>query len=75
MACCTNTDSNITQWKNLENDRESSFLLKLLVNQFKNATPKNVNDPEKIVSSKYYDIDEMHNIEMLHKNKRFPYSI
>ena len=43
--------------------------LELLENQFKNATPENGNDPEKIVSSKYYDIDEMHNIEILHKNK------
>ena len=69
------TDSNITQWKDLENDHDSSLLLKpssnleLLVNQFNNATPENGNDPEKIASSKYYDIDEMHNIEIPHKNK------
>ena len=74
LACCTNTDSNITQWKDLENDHSSSLLLKpsnleLLVNQFNNATPENGNDPEKITSSKYYDIDEMHNIETPHKNK------
>ena len=43
--------------------------LELLVNQFNNATPENGNDPEKIASSKYYDIDEMHNIEIPHKNK------
>ena len=66
------TDSNITQWKDLENDHDSSLLLKpssnleLLVNQFNNATPENGNDPEKIASSKYYDIDEMHNIEINH---------
>ena len=30
---------------------------------------ENGNDPEKINSSKYYDIDEMHNIEMPHENK------
>ena len=71
------TDSNITQWKDLENDHDSSLLLKpssnleLLVNQFNNATPENGNDPEKIASSKYYDIDEMHNIEIYH----FSYSI
>ena len=40
-----------------------------MVNQFNNATPENGNDPEKIASSKYYDIDEMHNIEIPHKNK------
>ena len=56
------TDSNITQWKDLENDHDSSLLLKpssnleLLVNQFNNATPENGNDPEKITSFKYYDI-------------------
>ena len=72
---CTNTDSNITQWKDLENDHDSSLLLKpssnleLLVNQFNNATPENGDDAEKITSSKYYDIYEMHNIEIPHKNK------
>ena len=77
LACCSNTDNNITQWKDLENDHGSSLLLKpssnleLLVNQFNNATPENGNDPEKIASSKYYDIDEMHNIEIPHKNKPF----
>ena len=45
LACCTNTDSNITQWKDLENDHDSSLLLKpsyleLLVNQFYNADPE-----------------------------------
>ena len=40
-----------------------------MVNQFNNSTPENSNDPEKIASSKYYDIDEMHNIEIPHKNK------
>ena len=74
LACCGNIDSNIIEQKDLENDHDSSLLLKLsnlelLENQFKNATPENGNDPEKIVSSKYYDIDEMHNIEILHKNK------
>ena len=75
LACCSNTDNNITQWKDLENDHGSSLLLKpssnleLLVNQFNNATPENGNDPEKIASSKYYGIDEMCNIEIPHKNK------
>ena len=74
QACCTNADSNITQWKDIENDHNSSLSLKpskleVLVNKFNNASPENGNDPEKIPSSKYYDIDEMHNIEILHKNK------
>ena len=76
LACFTNTDSdsNITQWKDLENYHNSSLSLKrslkleLLENQFNNSTPENSNDPVKISSSKY-DIEEMHNIEMPHKNK------
>ena len=54
LACCTKADSNITQWKGLENDHISSLSLKLslklglLVNQFNNTTPENCNDPEKI---------------------------
>ena len=40
-----------------------------MVNQFNNATPENSSDPEKITSSKYYDMDEMHNFETRHKNK------
>ena len=74
LACCTNTDNNTTWWIDLENNRNSSLSLKpslnikLLVNQFNNATPENNNDPEKICSSKYYDIEEMGNIEIPHKN-------
>ena len=68
-----NTDNN-THWIDLENDHNSSLSLKpsnleLLVNQFNNATPENSNDPEKVCSSKYYDIEEMHNIQIPHKNK------
>ena len=42
--------------------------LELLVNQFNNATPESNNDPDNISSSKYYDIDEIHNIEIPNKN-------
>ena len=70
------------QGKYLRNDHNSPLLLKpspnleLLVNQFNNATPENSsNDPEKIGSSRYYDIDEMHNIKIPHKNNSFSYSI
>ena len=40
-----------------------------MVNQFNNTTSENGNDPKKIASSKYYEIDEMHNIEAPHRNK------
>ena len=75
LDCCMNTDNNSTHWIDLENDHNSSLSLKpssnleLFVNQFNNATPENSNDPEKVCSSKYYDIEEMHNIEIPHKNK------
>ena len=69
-----NTDNNNnTHWIDLENDSSLSLKpssnLELLVNQFINATPENSNDPEKVCSSKYYDIEEMHNIQIPHKNK------
>ena len=44
--------------------------LEHLVNQFNNATPENTNDPEKISSSKYYDIEKMQNIEIPNKNQK-----
>ena len=78
LASCTNTDNNSIQWIDLHNDHNSSLSLKpssnleLLVNQFNNATPENTNDPEKVCSFKYYDIVEMHNIEIPRKNKSLP---
>ena len=39
------------------------------MNQFNNATPEKNNDPEKICSSKYYEIEEMGNTEIPHKYK------
>ena len=65
LACCTSTgsDNNFMQLKELENDHNSSVLLKtspnleLLANQFNNDTPENNNGPEKISSSHCYDID------------------
>ena len=75
MACCANTDRNITQWKDLGHGHDSLLSLKDssnledLVNQFNNASPENSNDPEKIYSSKYYNIEEIRNIEILPKNK------
>ena len=75
LACCTNTDNNITQWIDYHNNHNNSLFpkpssnLDLLVNQFNNVAPENNNDPEKICSSKYYDIEEMGDIEISHKNK------
>ena len=75
LACCTITDSTITQWKDLENDHNSSFSFKtssnleLLLNQYNNATPENSTDPAKISSVRYHDIGEMQNIQISHKNK------
>ena len=74
MACCTSTDSNITQWKDLNVHNRSLLLkpspnLELLVNEFNDGTPENSNAPEKISLSKYYDIEETHNIEIPHKTK------
>ena len=48
---------------------EPSSNLELLINQFNNAIPENNGDPEKICSSKYYDLEEMGNIEIPHQNK------
>ena len=41
--------------------------LELLVNQSNSAFLENSDDPENISSSKYYDVDEMHNIKIPHK--------
>ena len=54
------------EWKGLKKCSKYSLLkptpnLELLVNQFNNAIPENSNNPESI--SKYYDINEIHNIE------------
>ena len=43
--------------------------LEILINQFNNDNPEHSNDPERISSSNYYDIEEMHDIKIPHKNK------
>ena len=59
---------------NLENDQNGSLslrtssILELLVSEFNNVTPKISNDHEKVCSSKYYEIEEMRNIEILDEN-------
>ena len=63
------------QWKGLKSAQNSSLLLKdkpnleLLVNQFNKAIPEKNNDSENISCSKYYDTDEMDNVEIPNKNK------
>ena len=51
FLACTNTDSNITQWKDQENYHSSSLSLKPSnsehLNQFNKANPENGNDTEK----------------------------
>ena len=66
LSCCTTTDSNISQQKDLESNHNSSLSLKppdleLFVSQFNDATPENSNDLEKSV--------EMHILEIHHNNK------
>ena len=81
LACCTNTDSNITQWKDLENDHNSSSSSKpsskseLLVNQFNNATPENGNDPEKNVLPNIMTLMKCITLKYLTKINLFLYSI
>ena len=75
LARCINTDSSIIQWKGQKTSEISSLLLKptsnleLLVNRFNNLTPENNNDTENKSSSKYYDIDEIHNVGISNKKK------
>ena len=71
--CLTNFLNNNKPVKTLNN--ESSVLLKpsenlkFLVNQFNDASPEDNTDPENVVQSKYFDIDELQNMKMPQKNK------
>ena len=55
----------------------SSLLLKpppdlaLLFNQFNNAIPENRSDPENVIKSKYYDIDESQQLQFPNKETTF----
>ena len=75
LAYIFSTDTNITQRKDLENGHNSLISLKtssnleLLAYQFNNATSGNSNDFGKMFSFKYYDFEEIHKIEIPHKNK------
>ena len=79
QACCTNTDSNITQWKDLENHYHSLSLkpsnLVLLVNQFNNNTPENSNDPEKSLHLNIVTMRKCITFKYVTKINQYPYSI
>ena len=56
------------------NDESSLLLklsekLKLLMNQFNNASPEDNTDSENVVQSKYYDINELQNMKIPNKDK------
>ena len=81
LACCTNTDSNITQGKDLENDHDSSLLLKLssnlelVVNQFNNVTPENVMTLKKLLHLNSMTLMKCTTLKYLTKINHFPYSV
>ena len=58
-----------------DNDNESLLSLKppsnlaLLCNQFNNTSPGKNNDPENVVNSKYYDIDQIQTLKFPSKHK------
>ena len=60
---------------NESKNSNSSLILKLppglalLFNQFNNAIPENNNDPENVIQSKYYDIDELQQLKIPNKEK------
>ena len=41
----------------------------LLYNQFNNTSPEKNNDPENVVNSKYYDIDQIQTLKFPNKHK------
>ena len=81
LACCTNTDSNNTQWKDLANDHASSLLLKpssnleLLVNQFNNATQKMEMNLKKLLHLNIMTLMKCITLKYVTKINQFPYSI
>ena len=70
--------SNKTITSNETKNLNSSLLLKpppdlaLLFNQFNNAIPENRSDPENVIQSRYYDIDELHQLKIPNKEKSLP---
>ena len=65
---------------NNESKNSNSFLilkpppdLVLLFNQFNNAIPENNSDPENVIETKYYDIDELQKLKIPIKDKSLPF--
>ena len=60
---------------NKSKSSNSSLILKppldlaLFFNQFNNAIPENNSDPENVIQSKYYDIDELQQLKIPNKEK------
>ena len=71
LGFVNNNNDNNNESKN----SNSSLILKpppdlaLLFNQFNNAIPENNNDPENVIQSKYYDIDELQQLKIPNKEK------
>ena len=81
LACCTNTDSNITQWKDLENDHNSSLSLKpssdleILVNHLTLLPQKIVIALKKLLHPSIITLMKCITLKYLIKINPFPYSI
>ena len=66
-------DNNNTITSSETKNLNSSLVLKpppdlaLLFNQFNNAIPENCSDPENVIQSKYYDIDELQKLKITNK--------
>ena len=76
LGIITNNNNN----NNNESKNSNSFLilkpppdLVLLFNQFNNAIPENNSDPENVIETKYYDIDELEKLKIPIKDKSLPF--
>ena len=65
----TNNDNNESKNSNSSPTLKSPPDLALLFNQFNNAIPENNSDPENVIQSKYYDIDELQQLKIPNKEK------
>ena len=69
------TANSFSQGANSDNDKESLLSLKppsdlaLLYNQFNNTSPEKNNDPENVVNSEFYDIDQVQTLKFPDKDK------
>ena len=43
--------------------------LELLFNQYNNSSPEQQNDPENVVNSRYFNIDQIQSLEFCQKDK------